>query len=53
MSQQTHLTLKDVDGITSAEELEALKSQKGIHELCPNAKLALERRGILATADSE
>lgn len=47
MVGQTHLTLKDVDGIETAEQLEALKAEKGIKKLSPNAGLLLFRKGVL------
>lgn len=47
MAGQTHLTLKDVDGIETAEQLEALKDEKGINKLSPNAGLLLFRKGVL------
>ncbi len=47
MSDQTHLTMKDVDGVETVEQLEALMAERGIKQLSPNAELRLRRKGVL------
>lgn len=47
MTGQTHLTMKEIDGVETAEQLEALMVEKGIRLLSPNAELKLRRKGVL------
>lgn len=47
LSDQTHLTMKDVDGVETVEQLEALMAERGIKQLSPNAELRLRRKGVL------